>query len=117
MGGPEVAAFLSYLANERDVAASTQNQALSALLFLYREVLKIELPWLQNVDRVQRPPKLPVVFTREEAQRIIANAEHPSRLMLQLMYGCGLRVLEVCRLRVKDVDCRSGGHAVCAPRP
>jgi integron integrase len=94
----------SYLANERDVAASTQNQALSALLFLYREVLKIELPWLQDVVRAQRPPKLPVVFTREEAQKVIANTEHPSRLMLQLMYGCGLRVLEVCRLRVKDID-------------
>lgn len=104
MGAPEVAQFLSYLANERDVAASTQNQALSALLFLYREVLKVNLPWLQNVDRVQRPPKLPVVFTREEAQRIIACTELPVRLMLQLMYGCGLRVLEVCRLRVKDVD-------------
>ena len=100
----KVAAFLSYLANERDVAASTQNQALSALLFLYREVLKIDLPWLQDVVRARRPPKLPVVFTREEAQKVIANTEHPSRLMLQLMYGCGLRVLEVCRLRVKDVD-------------
>jgi integrase len=98
MGGPEVAAFLSFLANERDVAASTQNQALSALLFLYRDVLKVELPWLQNVDRVQRPPKLPVVFTRVEAQKIIACTEHPCRLMLQLMYGCGLRVLEVCLL-------------------
>ena len=101
MGAPEVEAFLSYLANERNVAASTQNQALSALLFLYRDVLKVELPWLQNVDRVQRPPKLPVVFTREEAQRVIACTEFPVRLMLQLMYGCGLRVLEVCRLRVK----------------
>ena len=98
MGAPEVEAYLSYLANERDVAASTQNQALSALLFLYREVLHVELPWLQNVDRVQRPAKLPVVFTREEAQRILACTEGTPRLMLQLMYGCGLRVLEVCRL-------------------
>src|SRR5215204_3270376 len=104
MGAAEVETFLSYLANERNVAASTQNQALSALLFLYRDVLKVELPWLQNVDRVQRPPKLPVVFTREEAQRIIACTRGTPRLMLQLMYGCGLRVLEVCRLRVKDVD-------------
>jgi integron integrase len=104
MGAPEVESFLSYLANERDVAASTQNQALSALLFLYRDVLKVDLPWLQNVVRVQRLPKLPVVFTREEAQRVIACTEFPARLMLQLMYGCGLRVLEVCRLRVKDVD-------------
>lgn len=116
MGAPEVESFLSYLANERDVAASTQNQALSALLFLYRDVLKVDLPWLQNVVRAQRLPKLPVVFTREEAQRVIACAEFPARLMLQLMYGCGLRVLEVCRLRVKDVDCRSGGYAARAPR-
>ena len=65
MGSREVAEFRSCLAKERDVAASTQDQALSALLFLYREVLKVQLPWLQNVDRVQRPPKLPVVFTRE----------------------------------------------------
>ena len=74
------------------------------MLFLYRDVLEVELPWLQNVDRVQRPAKLPVVFTREEAQRIIACTRGTARLMLQLMYGCGLRVLEVCRLRVKDVD-------------
>jgi len=104
MGAVEVTEFLSYLANERNVAASKQNQALSALLFLYREVLKIEPHWLQDVDRAQRPPKLPVVFTREEAQKIIGCTEWPVRLMLQLMYGCGLRVLEVCRLRVKDVD-------------
>ena len=71
---------------------------------LYRDVLGVELPWLQNVDRVQRPAKLPVVFTREEAQQIIACTRGTARLMLQLMYGCGLRVLEVCRLRVKDVD-------------
>src|SRR6478752_2594870 len=104
MGGPEVAAFLSYLANERDVAASTQNQALSALLFLYRDVLKVDLPWVGGFDRVQRPPKLPVVFTREEAQKIISAVKPTVRLMVQLMYGCGLRVLEVCRLRIKDVD-------------
>jgi integron integrase len=104
MGGPEVTEFLSYLANERNVAASTQNQALSALLFLYQEVLEMELPWLEDVTRAKRPAKLPVVFTREEAQKVIACTEWPERLMLQLMYGCGLRVLEVCRLRVKDVD-------------
>src|SRR5215204_2074653 len=104
MGAAEVETFLSYLANERNVAASTQNQALSAILFLYNDVLKVDLPWLGDFDRVQRPTKLPVVFTREEAQRVIACTEFPVRLMLQLMYGCGLRVLEVCRLRVKDVD-------------
>jgi integron integrase len=104
MGKQELEAFLSHLANERNVAASTQNQALSAILFLYKDVLKVDLPWLGDFDRVQRPSKLPVVFTREEAQRVIAAVKPGVRLMVQLMYGCGLRVLEVCRLRIKDVD-------------
>ena len=104
MAGEQIDAFLTHLANDRNVAASTQNQALSALLFLYREVLKVDLPWVGGFDRVQRPAKLPVVFTREEAQRVIAAVKPAVRLMVQLMYGCGLRVLEVCRLRIKDVD-------------
>ena len=86
---------------------------MSALLFLYREVLRVELPWLQNVDRVQRPPKLPVVFTKQEAQRVLACTEHPARLMLQLMYGCGLRVLEVCLL-VEEMPGRRSSVAACA---
>lgn len=104
MGGGEIQEFLSHLANERNVAASTQNQALSAIFFLYKEVLKLELPWLGTFDRVQRPAKLPVIFTRDEAHAVIAAVKPSACLMVQLMYGCGLRVLEVCRLRAKDVD-------------
>src|SRR5690606_6233344 len=79
MGAEEVQAFLSHLANERNVAASTQNQALSAVLFLYKEVLKVDLPWVGGFDRVQRPAKLPVVFTREEAQAVIAAVRPSAR--------------------------------------
>jgi integron integrase len=104
MGGPEVAAFLSHLANEGEVAASTQNQALSALLFLYREVLEIDLPWLGEVDRAKRPARLPVVLTPTEAQAVLAAMEGPYRLMADLLYGAGLRLLECLRLRVKDLD-------------
>jgi integrase len=77
---------------------------MSAVLFLCKEVLRLDLPWLGTFDRVQRPAKLPVVFTRDEEQAVIAAVKPSARLLVQLMYGCGLRVLEVCRLRVKDVD-------------
>lgn len=104
LGGPEVEAFLSRLAVDGGVASSTQNQALSALLFLYRDVLAIELPWMESVVRAKRARKLPVVLSRSEVQRLLAQLEGRSWLLASLLYGAGLRLLEVLRLRVKDVD-------------
>jgi integron integrase len=104
MGAPEVTRYLSSLDVEGNVAASTQNQALSALLFLYREVLQIDLPWLDDVVRARRPARLPVVLTRREVQAVIRQLRGPARLMAILLYGSGLRLLECARLRVKDVD-------------
>ena len=104
MGAEEVRQFLSHLASERNVAASTQNQAFSALLFLYKEVLKQELPWIDDIERAKRPAKLPVVFTPREAQAVLGQLHGTARLMAQLLYGCGLRLNECVRLRVKDVD-------------
>src|SRR2546423_807841 len=104
MGEKEIAAFLSFLAVEKQVAASTQNQALSALLFLYEQVLERKLDFLDNVERVKRPPKVPVVFTRGEAQAVLHHLQGPYHLMAELLYGSGLRLLECLRLRVKDID-------------
>jgi integron integrase len=104
MGATEVAAFLTSLAVQGKVAASTQNQALSALLFLYREVLGIDLPWLDEVVRAKRPLHLPVVLTREEVRAVLQRLDGVPRLMAVLLYGAGLRLLECCRLRAKDVD-------------
>jgi integron integrase len=103
MGGPEIEAFLSDLATVGQVSASTQNQAFAAILFLYREVLEIELPPL-NAIRAKRPERLPVVLSVEEVRTLFDRMEGEHLLACQLMYGCGLRILEVCRLRVKDVD-------------
>lgn len=108
LGGPEVEAFLSRLAVDGGVAPSTQNQALSALLFLYRDVLAIELPWMESVVRAKRARKLPVVLSRTEVQRMLAQLEGRSWLMASLLYGAGLRLLEVLRLRIKDVDFERG---------
>ncbi len=104
MAGPEVTQFLTALAVQDKVAASTQNQALSALLFLYREVLGVELPWLDEVVRAKRPQYLPVVLTRDEVRAVLQRLDGVPRLMAILLYGAGLRLLECCRLRVKDVD-------------
>ena len=104
MGAAEVEQFLSYLAVKRSVSASTQNQALSALLFLYKHVLHIELPWLDDVVRAKRPERLPVVLSREETQQLLALLEGTVGLVAQLLYGSGLRLMEAVRLRVKDVD-------------
>jgi len=104
MGEEEIAAFLSHLAIDGHVAASTQNQAFSALLFLYQQVLDRKLDYLAGVERVKRPPKLPVVLTRKEAQLVIAHLPADYRLMAELLYGSGLRLLECLRLRVKDID-------------
>ncbi|WP_454833042.1 integron integrase [Pseudoxanthomonas wuyuanensis] len=104
MGGMEVESFLSRLATEDDVAASTQNQALSALLFLYREVLGIELPWMESVVRAKRPQRVPAVLSREEVMRLLAFLDGQVWLMAALLYGTGMRLMECMRLRVKDVD-------------
>jgi len=104
LGAEEVEAFLTHLAVQGRVAASTQNQAKSALLFLYREVLGDELPWLDNVEQAKTPKRLPVVLTREEVQRVLSQLEGQHRLVAGLLYGAGLRILECLRLRVKDVD-------------
>lgn len=104
MGAAEVTAFLTSLAVQDKVAASTQNQALSALLFLYREVLGVDLPWLEDVVRAKRPQYLPVVLTRDETRALLQRLHGVSRIMALLLYGAGLRLLECCRLRVKDVD-------------
>ncbi|MBI4590660.1 MAG: integron integrase [Candidatus Rokubacteria bacterium] len=104
LGAPEITRFLTSLAVGGKVAASTQNQALSALLFLYREVLELDLPWLDGVVRAKRPQRLPVVLTRDEVRAVLQRVEGVPRLMACLLYGAGLRLLECCRLRVQDVD-------------
>jgi integron integrase len=104
MGAPEVEAFLTYLAVEGRVAASTQNQAKSALLFLFREVLEVELPWLDNVQQAKAPRRLPVVLTREEVLALLGRLHGTHWLVASLLYGTGMRVMECLRLRVKDVD-------------
>jgi integron integrase len=104
MGAAEVSRFLTWLAVDRQVAASTQNQALGALLFLYRAVLEVDLPWLDDVVRARRPERLPVVLTRDEVRRVLDGLTGAPRLMAYLLYGSGLRLLECCRLRVQDVD-------------
>ncbi len=104
MGAAEVEAFLTCLAVEGRVAASTQNQAKSALLFLYREVLEWELPWLDGVQRAAAPKRLPVVLSREETQAILGRLAGVHWLIGNLLYGAGLRIMECLRLRVKDVD-------------
>jgi len=104
MGATEIEAFLSHLAVERSVSASTQNQAKSALLFLYKEVLQIELPWLDNVTQAKVPKRLPVVMTQNEVRALLAHLEGTVWLICSLLYGSGLRIMECLRLRVKDVD-------------
>lgn len=104
MGAAEVESFLTHLAVEGQVAASTQNQALSALLFLYREVLGQDLPWMQEVVRAKRPARLPVVLTPAEVAAVLARMDGVHGLMARLLYGTGMRLMEVVRLRVKDVE-------------
>ena len=104
LGAAEVTAFLNHLARERRVAAATQNQALSALLFLYREVLATPLPWLDELDRVRRPARVPTVLSPEEVERLLAAMRGTKWLMASLLYGAGLRLRECLKLRVKDVD-------------
>jgi integron integrase len=104
MGAKEVESFLTHLATAGGVSAATQNQALSALLFLYREILTVNLPWLDNVIRAKKPQRLPVVLSKSEVGKILARMDGTYALMAQLLYGTGMRLMECCRLRVKDVD-------------
>lgn len=104
LGAPEVEAFLTDLAVRVQVSASTQNQAKSAILFLYREVLDEELPWLGKVVQAKQPQRLPVVLTRTETNKLLASLKGVHSLLGGLLYGAGLRLLEALRLRVKDVD-------------
>jgi integron integrase len=103
LGAPEVEQFLTHLAVHRKVSAATQNQALQALLFLYRHVLEIELPWLGNVTRASQPKRLPVVLNRVEVRALLAQLDGTPWLIGSLLYGSGLRLMEALRLRVKDL--------------
>ena len=104
MGTAQVAGYLAALATRYHVSASTQNQAFSALLFLYREVLGLELVGLEDVVRAKRPTRLPQVLSRQEVAEILRHIDGTPWLMAMLLYGAGLRVLECARLRIKDVD-------------
>jgi integron integrase len=104
LGHAHVESFLTHLAVEGNVAAATQNQAKSALLFLYKEVLGAELPWLEGVESAKRPARLPVVLTPEEVVAVLRRVDGTRGLILRLLYGTGMRMLEALRLRVKDVD-------------
>ncbi len=104
LGAAEVEAFLTHLAVARHVSASTQNQAKSALLYLYKEVLAIDLPWLDNVTQAKAPKRLPVVLTQAEVQAVLNRLDGTMWLVASLLYGSGLRIMETLRLRVKDID-------------
>jgi len=104
MGKPEVERFLTHLATERNVAASTQNQTLSAIIFLYKQVLEVEIEWIDDVVQAKRPVRVPVVLTRDEVAAILTRMSARYWLMASLMYGTGLRVAECLRLRVQDLD-------------
>ena len=104
MGEAEITKFLSWLATTRKVSASTQNQALSAILFLYKHVLNIELEWLDDVVRAKRPAHVPVVLTRSEVQALLSAIEGTNGLVANLLYGTGMRLMEGLRLRIQDID-------------
>lgn len=116
MGAPEIGAFLSHLATDRGVSASTQRQALAGLLFLYREALQVELPWIDDIVHAKQPQRLPVVLTREEVARLWQQIPQANvrGLVLRLLYGTGMRLLEGLRLRMQDVDLRAGSIMVRA---
>ena len=104
MGVPEVDAFLSNLATVGNVAAATQNQALAAILFLYRDVLQINLPWMDGITRAKKSARLPAVLDRAETSRLLSQLDGTHALMAKLIYGAGLRLMECVRLRIKDID-------------
>ncbi|HEX5391830.1 MAG TPA: integron integrase [Rhodocyclaceae bacterium] len=104
MGAAQIEEFLTHLAVDGKVAAATQNQAKAALLFLYREVLEIDLPWLDGITQAKAPKRLPVVLTRNEVQLLLRHLDGIHSLVCSLLYGTGMRIMECLRLRVKDVD-------------
>jgi integron integrase len=104
MGASEIREYLSHLAIDKNVAASTQNVALSALLFLYKQVLSVDLPYIDKIERARRPERLPVVFTRSEVSAILTSMGGVHQLMASLLYGSGLRLTECLSLRIKDID-------------
>lgn len=104
MGAAEVAAFLTHLAVDRQVSASTRNQAKSAILYLYKEVLQVQLPWLDEVVQAKAPKRLPVVLTPCEVRELLMHMQGTTGLVARLLYGTGMRLLEALRLRVKDVE-------------
>jgi site-specific recombinase XerD len=104
MGPTEVRAFLTHLAVNRTVSASTQNQALNAIVFMYREVVRRDPGEFGEFDRAKRPKRLPTVLTREEVKRVLAHMDGTHGLMARLLYGTGMRLMECVRLRIKDVD-------------
>lgn len=104
MGGAEVEAFLTHLAVDRQVSASTQNQAKAALLYLYKQVLGVDLPWLDDVVQAKTPKRLPVVLTATEVRALLLHMQGKAGLIAQLLYGTGMRLLEALRPRVKDVE-------------
>jgi len=106
MGADEIEEYLTYLAVERNVAASTQNQALSALLFLYQNVLQKDLERSVDAVHAKKPKRLPTVLTQEEAQQVLTAMSGTHQLIAKLLYGSGLRLIECLRLRVKDIDCK-----------
>jgi len=108
LGSEEVTAFLSYLAVKRRVSANTQNQALAGLLYLYRVVLELDLPWLDDVVRAKKPQRLPVVLTRLETEALLAKVDGVPGLILKLLYGTGMRLMEGLRVRVKDLELQRG---------
>lgn len=104
MGAADVEAFLRHLVSERGISASTHKQALCAILFLYREVLGVDLPWMQDLARPKARVRIPVVLSRDEVACLLAHVDPEFVLFAQLLYGCGLRLIECLRLRIKDVD-------------
>ena len=104
MGASEVEAFLTHLATDRRVSASTHNQALSAILFLYREVLAMDLPWLNGINRPAQKRRIPSVLTQDEVAGVLAQMDGVTALIARLLYGTGMRLMEGMRLRIKDVD-------------
>jgi len=104
LGGEEVREFLTHLAVKGKVAAATQNQALATILFLYKEVLEVDLPWIDGIERAKRPKRLPVALSPTQVQALFAHLEGTHLLMARLLYGTGMRLMECVRLRVKDVN-------------
>ena len=104
MGEAEIRAFVSDLASKKRVSASTQTVALSALLFLYRDVLKKDLPFVEGIERAKKPERLSVVFTQREVKEVLARLDGVNHLIASLLYGAGLRLMDALRLRVKDID-------------